>query len=138
MNPPIDRQGDLNLDECRVLDNLTRCEGATRVHSTNVVVHAAIANIRTGRKFMAAMSRRAMLTNVLPGAVVAVAGVGAIGWAVAPEVADAMPLAIAKGNHFKVDDLVEEAQVVIVNPRRRRRRWVCWWHRGRRRCGWRW
>ena len=20
----------------------------------------------------------------------------------------------------------------------RRRRWVCWWHRGRRRCGWRW
>jgi hypothetical protein len=24
-------------------------------------------------------------------------------------------------------------------PRRRRRqRWVCWWHRGRRHCGWRW
>ena len=23
-------------------------------------------------------------------------------------------------------------------PPRRRRRWVCWWHRGRRRCGWRW
>jgi hypothetical protein len=23
-------------------------------------------------------------------------------------------------------------------PRPRRRRWVCWWHRGRRRCGWRW
>jgi hypothetical protein len=23
-------------------------------------------------------------------------------------------------------------------PRRRRRRWVCWWHRGRRVCGWRW
>ena len=21
---------------------------------------------------------------------------------------------------------------------RRRRRWVCWWHRGRRHCGWRW
>jgi hypothetical protein len=21
---------------------------------------------------------------------------------------------------------------------RRGRRWVCWWHRGRRRCGWRW
>jgi len=20
----------------------------------------------------------------------------------------------------------------------RRRRWVCWWQRGRRRCGWRW
>ena len=23
-------------------------------------------------------------------------------------------------------------------PPRRRRRWVCWWHRGRRHCGWRW
>jgi len=91
---------------------------------------------------MAAMSRRAILTNILPGAVVAVAGVGTIGWAVAPEVADAMPLAIAKGNNFKVDDLVEKAQVVVVHPSRRRgrrgRRWVCWWHRGRRRCGWRW
>ena len=90
---------------------------------------------------MAAMSRRAIFTNVLPGAVVAIAGVGTIGWAVAPEVADAMPLAAAKGNHFKVDDFVEKAQVVVVNPRRRRRRgrrWVCWWHRGRRRCGWRW
>jgi hypothetical protein len=56
-----------------------------------------------GRTLMAAMSRRAILTNILPGAVVAIAGVGTIGWAVAPEVADAMPLAIAKGNNFKVD-----------------------------------
>jgi hypothetical protein len=89
---------------------------------------------------MVAMSRRAMLTNVLPGAVVAIAGVGTIAWAVAPEVADAMPLAIDKGNHVKVDDMVVDAQVVIVNPgrRRRRRRRVCWWHRGRRRCEWRW
>jgi len=80
---------------------------------------------------MDAMSRRAMLTNILPGAVIAVAGVGTIGWAVAPEVADAMPLALTKGNHFKVDDLVEKAQVVVVHPNRRRgrrgRRWVCWW-----------
>jgi hypothetical protein len=91
------------------------------------------------RKLMTAMSRRAMLTNVLPGVAVAIAGVGAIGWAVAPEAADAMPLAIVKENHVKVDDLTVKAQVVVVNPRRRRRRrWVCWWHRGRRRCGWRW
>jgi hypothetical protein len=91
---------------------------------------------------MTAMSRRTMLTNILPGAVIAVAGVGAVGWAVAPEAADAMPLAIAKGTHFKVDDLAVKAQVVIVNPSRRRgrrrQRWVCGWHRGRRRCGWRW
>ena len=46
---------------------------------------------------MAAMSRRALLTNILPGAVVAIAGVGTIGRAIAPEVADATPLAIAKG-----------------------------------------
>ena len=39
----------------------------------------------------------------------------------------------------RIDDLAVKAQVVVVNPRRRRRRrWVCWWHRGRRRCGWRW
>jgi len=94
---------------------------------------------------MAAMSRRAILTHILPGAAVAIAGAGTIGWAVAPEVADAMPLAIAKRNNFKVEDLVEKAQVVVVHPSRRRgrrgrrgRRWVCWWHRGRRRCGWRW
>ena len=95
---------------------------------------------------MVTMSRRAMLTNILPGAVIAVAGVGAIGWAVAPEAADAMPLAIVKGNHFEVDDLAVKAQVVVVHPGRhrhrhrgrRRQRWVCWWHRGRRRCGWRW
>jgi hypothetical protein len=49
-----------------------------------------------------------------------------------------MPLGVAKGAHAEVDDLVVKAQVVVVHPRRRRRRWVCWWHRGRRRCGWRW
>ncbi len=87
---------------------------------------------------MDAMSRRAMLMNVLPGAAIAIAGVGTIGWAVAPDVADAMPLGVAKGAHAEVDDLVVKAQVVVVHPRRRRRRWVCWWHRGRRRCGWRW
>ena len=87
---------------------------------------------------MDAMSRRAMLMNVLPGAAVAIAGVGTISWAVAPDVANAMPLAAAKGAHPEVDDLVVKAQVVVVHPRRRRRRWVCWWHRGRRRCGWRW
>jgi hypothetical protein len=53
-----------------------------------------------------------------------------------------MPLAIARGNRLEVDNLVEKAQVVVVHPGRRRgrrgRRWVCWWHRGRRHCGWRW
>jgi Zn-dependent alcohol dehydrogenase len=116
---------------------------AKRLHLTNVVASAALEKaFELGRKLMAAMSRRAMLTNILPGAAVAIAGVGTIGWAVAPEIADAMPLAIDKGNHVKVDDPVVKTQVVVVNPGRRRgrrrRRWVCWWHRGRRRCGWRW
>jgi hypothetical protein len=55
------------------------------------------------------MSRRAMLTNVLPGAVVAIAGVGTIGWVIAPEVAEAVPLGIAKGSRFQADDLIEKA-----------------------------
>jgi hypothetical protein len=91
---------------------------------------------------MAAMSRRFIITKALPGAAVAIAGIGAIAWTVTTNVAEAVPLAAAKGAPFKVDDLVEEAQVVVVGPRRRRhrprhRRWVCWWHRGRRICGWR-
>ena len=90
---------------------------------------------------MAAMSRRFLITKALPGAAVAIAGIGAIAWTVTPDVAEAVPLAVAKGAHLRVDDLVEEAQVVVVGPRRRprprHRRWVCWWHRGRRICGWR-
>jgi hypothetical protein len=88
---------------------------------------------------VAAMSRRAMLTNVLPSAVVAIAGVGTIGWVIAPEVAGAVPLGISKGSRFQADDLIEKAQVVVVGPSRRRgrRRRVCWWRRGRRVCGWR-
>jgi len=95
---------------------------------------------------MTAMSRRTLIMNILPGAMVALAGVGTITWAVAPEAANAVPLGVAKGDHMKVDDLVEEAQVVVVGSphrrhhrrrRRHHRRWVCWWHRGRRVCGWR-
>src|SRR5437879_1575075 len=114
MNTPIDRQGELNLDECRFAALGTSVQRAKRLRLTNVVaLQRSKKAFGQGRKFMAAMSRRAVLTNILPGAVVAIAGVATIGWAVAPEVADAMPLAIAKGNHVKVDDLVEKAQVVV-------------------------
>jgi hypothetical protein len=78
------------------------------------------------------MSRRTMLTDMLPGAAVAIAGVATIGWVIAPKAADAMPLGIAKTN-AKIDELVQRAQVVVVGPRRRRR---CWWRRGRRVCRW--
>jgi hypothetical protein len=84
------------------------------------------------------MSRRTMLTDILPGAAVAIAGVATVGWVIAPGTADAIPLGIAK-NGARVDELVQRAQVVVVGPRRprRHRRWVCWWHRGSRVCGWR-
>jgi hypothetical protein len=57
------------------------------------------------------------------------------------------------GSAFAAGSLVlapeaTEAQVVVTGPRHRPqwhhrhtrhrpRRWVCWWHRGRRVCGWR-
>jgi hypothetical protein len=82
-----------------------------------------------------AISRRTMLTDILPGAAVAITGVATVGWVIAPKAADAMPLGIAKANGAKIDELVQRAQVVVVGPRRGRRR--CWWHRGRRVCGWR-
>ena len=68
---------------------------------------------------MAAMSRRAMLMNILPGAAVAVAGVGAIGWAVAPDAADAMPLAISPREITSRSMTWWRRPGVVVNPRRR-------------------
>ena len=63
----------------------------------------------------------------------AAAAVGAIG-AGFIEAAEAMPVAadLRLRQAGTPSDLVTEVQW------RRRRRWVCWWHRGRRRCGWRW
>ncbi len=69
---------------------------------------------------------------------VALCGAGAA-LALAPSAAGALPLGAGEAGRL-VDPLeveVKPAQVVVA-PRRRRRRWVCWWHRGRRICGWRW
>jgi len=52
-----------------------------------------------------------MLTDILPGAAVAMAGVATVGWVVVPKVADAMPLGIAKTNGARNDELVQKAQV---------------------------
>jgi hypothetical protein len=87
------------------------------------------------------MNRREMFTGVLAGAGVAVLGGTMIGWAVAPESARAAPIGIPRPAGAESHELYEKAQVVVVHPSRRRgrrgRRWVCWWHRGRRICGWR-
>jgi hypothetical protein len=83
---------------------------------------------------MAAIDRRTLLRDILPGAAVVTIGVATAGWAITtPNLAQAVPLAAAKTPGAAIGDLVEKAQP-------RRRRWVCWWSRSRRRrvCGWRW
>jgi hypothetical protein len=71
---------------------------------------------------------------------VAAAAVGAIGVRCVA-VAEAMPVTPDLGQAgTTLPDLVTPAQwgPGWGPPPRRRRRWVCWRHRGRRRCGWRW
>jgi hypothetical protein len=88
---------------------------------------------------MAAIDRRRLLRDILPGAV-AVAAVATVGLTLIPQAAEALPLANDKAPALRDRDIAEKAQVVVVGPRRRgwrRRRWVCWWRRGRRVCGWR-
>jgi hypothetical protein len=85
---------------------------------------------------MKLISRSGILTGVLCSALIAT-----IGFAALPTPADAVPLAIAKAGFVKPESLVEKARVTIhVHPRRHyrhRRHHRCWWHRGRRVCGWR-
>jgi hypothetical protein len=79
---------------------------------------------------MAEIDRRSVLRGILSGAAVVT-----VGFAIMPDEAEAVPLAMDKTGAAEID-LVENAQVVVVRPRRRRRR-VCWWRRGRRVCAWR-
>ena len=83
---------------------------------------------------MKAIDRCTLVRGLLGG------GVAATGLAMTLSTIEAMPFdaRIARNR----DDLIEKAQVVVVNPRpppprRHHRRWRCWWHRGRRVCGWR-
>jgi hypothetical protein len=70
-----------------------------------------------------------------------------------PDMAEATPLAMQKDPGRSAGEVVQEVQADSRRPgppshrppshrprppHRRRRRWVCWWHRGRRHCGWRW
>jgi hypothetical protein len=86
---------------------------------------------------MTAIDRRAMLGTLLGAAAAA-----ALGLTLTPGPAESAPLTLDKGLTAPASNLVEEA-VVVVHHRhrgpvvRRRRRHVCWWHRGRRVCGWR-
>ena len=83
------------------------------------------------------IDRRNVLTGILCGA-----AVGTLGLALVPQTAKSLPLADIKAGDVKPQDLVEEARATVhVHPRsrhRHHRHWRCWWHRGRRVCGWRW
>jgi len=87
---------------------------------------------------MKELDRRDVLTAILCGGAIAAVGLTAM-----PKVARSLPLGAVKAGAAKPEDLVEEARVTVhVHPRRhhrhRNKRWRCWWHRGRRVCGWRW
>lgn len=77
---------------------------------------------------METLDRRGLIRG-LAFATVAVAG----GAGLMANTASAMPV---DPRASVLSDLqAQKARVVVVAPRRRR--WVCWWHRGRRVCGWR-
>jgi hypothetical protein len=86
---------------------------------------------------MSSHTRRAFLS--LAGGAIATAAIGALG-AHFIDIAEAVPIAPDTGKLGAEigtsSSLVTQVQWGWRRPRRRR--WVCWWHRGRRRCGWRW
>ena len=104
---------------------------------------------------MDAIDRRDALRILVAGAVAAGFGISSL-----YETAEATPLAVQKDPGKSTGDFKQEAQAdatrrpgrppnrpPVHRPppphrhrrhRHRRRRWVCWWERGRRRCGWRW
>jgi hypothetical protein len=85
---------------------------------------------------MKAIDRRSVVAGFLCGGVIA-----AMALTVMPKAAKSLPLGAVKAGVVKPQDLVEETRVTVhVHPRRRHRgrHWRCWWHRGRRVCGWRW
>ncbi len=69
---------------------------------------------------MSAISRRTLIRQILPGAVVTATGVAAVAAGgmsvVLPNTADAMPLAIDKTNPLNIDELFQKTQAVVVVP----------------------
>jgi len=78
---------------------------------------------------MKMVDRRRLIGGILCGA-----GASLV---LAPVALEAMPIDTRIAHDL--DGFIEKTQTVVVRGGRpRRRRWVCWWHRGRRVCGWRW
>lgn len=86
---------------------------------------------------MDSMDRRKFLRN-MAGCIAVASAATAVGTVLLPTAAEATPLT-AKNLPAMMESFVEKTQATVVyRPRRRRRRrWTCWWHRGRRVCGWR-
>ncbi|WP_425248833.1 twin-arginine translocation signal domain-containing protein [Bradyrhizobium yuanmingense] len=95
-----------------------------------------------GGRHMVGSSRRAFLgfaTSALAAAAIGATGVRLI------DVAEALPIDPDPRRATTSSELIKTQWGPPPRPgwgppprRRRHRRWVCWWHRGRRRCGWRW
>ena len=85
---------------------------------------------------MTTIDRRSLFNGMMCVAIVA-----SIGFTVMPKAAHATPLATGVAGVVKPGALIEKTRVTIhVNTRRvhrHRRHHRCWWHRGRRVCGWR-
>jgi hypothetical protein len=97
---------------------------------------------------MSTIDRRSLLTDLLPGAAVAAAGLVSVDIISSTRAAVASPL--ASTIFVKPNDMTEKIQVAAHDPRgpyhrrwgpRRRptpiSRFQCWYHRGRKRCGYR-
>jgi hypothetical protein len=91
---------------------------------------------------MDCIDRRGLLTLMIGAAAAATIGSG-----LDLQVAQAAPMPLGAGRSEDSYDASQQAQFGPP-PRYRRgrrgwgfrrgRRWRCWWHRGRRVCGWRW
>lgn len=91
---------------------------------------------------MQCIDRRGLLT-LMSGA----AAAATIASSLTLQVAEAAPLALGAGGSEATDEVLQQAQFGPPPPHRKRRRrgwgfgprrrWACWWHRGRRVCGWR-
>jgi hypothetical protein len=89
---------------------------------------------------MSSIDRRRLLTLTFGAAASAT-----IVAALEPHIALSAPLPSGVGDFEDSNDMVQQAQVIVIDPgrrwrrrRRRGRRRDCWWHRGRRVCRWRW
>lgn len=97
---------------------------------------------------MSEMDRRGALRTLFGGVILAGAGVGVWTQAAAdlPQPSPRDQTTPPRHEPATYAQVARPRPTPVHRPRprprppvhRRRRRWECWWHRGRRHCGWRW